>query len=116
MDPHLPKPKDTSKRLIVNIDYAFGKQAEHILGCLLLLFGNNVRSINVMGKAGAVVGKRGDILLADRVLMEPEEEVHLINNQDMSVEFLKESGRDVHRCLVLTVQGTLMQNHSLHIF
>ena len=45
--------------------------------------------------------------------MEPEEEVHLINNQDMSVEFLKESGRDVHRGLVLTVQGTLMQNHSL---
>ena len=37
MDPLLPKPKHTSKKLIVNIDYAFGKQAEHILGCLLLL-------------------------------------------------------------------------------
>ena len=113
MDPLLPKPKHTSKKLIVNIDYAFGKQAEHILGCLLLLFGNNVKSINVMGKAGAVVGKRGDILLADRVLMEPEEEVHLINNKNMSIDVLRGSGRDIHRGLVLTVQGTLMQNHSL---
>jgi hypothetical protein len=113
MDPLLPNPKDTGKRLIVNIDYAFGKQAEHILGCLLLLFGQKVRSINVMGKAGAVVGKRGDILLADRVLMEPEEEVHLINSKGMSLDVLKGSGRDVHRGLVLTVQGTLMQNHSL---
>ena len=78
-----------------------------------LAFGNNVKSINVMGKAGAVVGKRGDILLADRVLMEPEEEVHLINNKNMSMDVLRGSGRDIHRGLVLTVQGTLMQNHSL---
>lgn len=30
---------------------------------LILLFGTNIRSINVLGKAGAMVGKRGDILL-----------------------------------------------------
>ena len=29
---------------------------------LLLLFGRNVRSINVLGKAGSLVGARGDVI------------------------------------------------------
>ncbi len=42
---------------IINIDYAFGEQAEEIMRSLLLLFGRNVRSINVIGKAGASWGR-----------------------------------------------------------
>ena len=29
--------------------------------------------------------------------MEPEEEVHLINNKNMSMNVLRGSGRDIHR-------------------
>jgi hypothetical protein len=44
--------KKQKKRLLVNIDYAFGKQAADILSCLILVFGRAIRSVNVMGKAG----------------------------------------------------------------
>ena len=41
------------RRLLVNIDYAFGRQAGDVLCCLILLFGHAIRSVNVLGKAGA---------------------------------------------------------------
>lgn len=42
------------KHVIVNIDYAFGEQAEHVLWSLLNLFSLSVRSVNVMGKVSFV--------------------------------------------------------------
>lgn len=62
-DPFVANLRCSDTALIVNIDYAFGEQAEEIMRSLLLLFGRNVRSINVLGKAGSLVGTRGDILL-----------------------------------------------------
>ena len=62
-DPFVANLRCSDTALIVNIDYAFGEQAEEIMRSLLLLFGRNVRSINVLGKAGSLVGARGDILL-----------------------------------------------------
>ncbi|MBM75899.1 MAG: hypothetical protein CMK59_10905 [Proteobacteria bacterium] len=113
IDLSLPQPQNTQNHLILNIDYAFGKQAEDILGCLILLLGPQIQSINIMGKAGAVVGQRGDIMVASCVLMEPEEEIHRLNNSNICHESLKASGREIHEGLVLTVQGTLLQNHEL---
>jgi hypothetical protein len=51
-------------------DYAFGEQARFILQSLVLLFGSHIRSVNIMGKAGALVGKRGDILYPSHLIFE----------------------------------------------
>jgi hypothetical protein len=64
VDPHIKFEGRLKRRLLVNIDYAFGKQAEDIIGALILIFGKNIRSVNVLGKAGAFQGKRGDLILA----------------------------------------------------
>ena len=42
---------NNSKALIINIDYAFGQQAEEILSNLIKLFSDNLASVNVLGKA-----------------------------------------------------------------
>ena len=114
IDPTLQNEKPFQKQLIVNIDYAFGSQAEDIIGCLILVFGSNIRSINIMGKAGALTGKRGDILQANAVLMERSDNLYPVPNQNVNTAALaKDSGRSVHEGAVLTVLGTLLQNKAL---
>ena len=51
MDPHLPKPKDTSKRLIVNIDYAFGKTSGAYSGMSSLAFWKQCTFYQCHGKS-----------------------------------------------------------------
>jgi hypothetical protein len=104
--------------ILVNIDYAFGEQAEEIMRCLLLLFGRNVRSINVVGKAGSLVGARGDVLLptafieqaddAFRPLTRSEEEEGAAARLATALP-----GRGIHRGPLLTVGGTLLQNKAM---
>ena len=103
-----------ARTIIVNIDYAFGRQAEDVLGCLITLFGERIQSINVMGKAGGLCGQRGDIMLAHHTLMERSDGIYQINNTGLSAKAISaDSGREVFEGTVLTVYGTLLQNHSL---
>ena len=107
--------KPRENHIIINIDYAFGQQAEDILCALISLFHHHIRSINVMGKAGALVGKRGDILLANQVVLAQREIAYpmLKPGIESSNIFL----RNVHKGSVLTVEGTLLQNRPLlHYF
>lgn len=115
LDPVLEKCyKPKTRRLLVNIDYAFGCQAEDILGCLILLFGQSIRSISILGKAGALCGERGDILLPSYVLNQAGDNIFPVGNQDMDPELIaKLSGVAVHAGPVLTVGGTLLQNKIL---
>ena len=101
--------------LLVNVDYAFGQQAEEILANLLFLFGKRVRSVNVLGKAGGLMGERGDILLPDATILQTNDERYAIAGSDLSDEILAElaPGRSVHRGPVLTVAGTLLQDRTL---
>lgn len=103
------------RTLIVNIDYAFGQQAEQILSSLLFLFGRRIRSINVLGKAGGLVGARGDLLLPSATLQVPGDELYQLPNTDLSADELQKlaPGRTVHRGPVLTVAGTLLQDRRL---
>ncbi|MDP3177430.1 MAG: cyclic nucleotide-binding domain-containing protein [Spirochaetaceae bacterium] len=102
--------------LLVNIDYAFGEQAEEIMRSLLLLFGRNVRSINVLGKAGALVGDRGDVLAPtafveqsnDAFLPLPGEDGPALRRLGSALP-----GRSVHSGSLLTVGGTLLQNRAM---
>jgi hypothetical protein len=112
--------QSNSRHIIVNIDFAFGEQAEDIIHQLILLFGPNVRSVNFLGKAGALVGQRSDILVptafieqnADNYLAVPE-------TCSCCVAGIQErlSTQKVHVGPMLTVQGTLLQNRAmLHFY
>jgi hypothetical protein len=115
-DPGVRHGRCRGRSLIVNIDYAFGEQAEEITRSLLLLFGRNVRSIGVLGKAGALAGKRGDLVL-------PSAFVEQANDSFMPVPPVEPAcldrlrlalpGREVHTGPLLTVGGTLLQNKAM---
>ncbi len=100
--------------LIINIDYAFGQQAEPILANLINLFGRRIRSVNILGKAGGLRGERGDIMVAsafvsqlDDVLQVPPITVDLERLQS------RIPGREVRVGRILTVLGTVLQNDML---
>lgn len=111
-DPSLPRPERPG--LLVNIDYAFGQQAEPIMGSIVALFGRNLRSVNVLGKAGGLVGSRGDILVAERFVQQQRDRI-LSPPVAVDVERLQARvpGRRVFVGPVLTVEGTLLQNDVL---
>jgi hypothetical protein len=107
-------PQPTRPGLLVNIDYAFGQQAEPIVTHLLALFGRNVRSISVLGKAGGLAGRRGDVLVASS-FVEQTTDLLLEPGCDVDVPLLRAAlpDRTVHVGRVLTVAGTVLQNRTM---
>lgn len=101
--------------LVVNVDYAFGEQADEILSALVFLFGRRIRSVNVLGKAGALVGRRGDFLLPRAMLLQTNDELYRLPNHDLDRRDLLAlaDGRGVHEGTLLTVAGTLLQDRKL---
>jgi CRP-like cAMP-binding protein len=122
LDPALARPRLARRTLIVNVDYAYGQQAETIIRNLILLFGTRIRSISVFGKAGAIVGKRGDILLPNQLILQTSDELYEIPNCDLSSSDLSTANHpiDIHEGPLLTVLGTIMQNREMlqyyHLF
>ncbi len=111
-----PDGEHQARGLIVNIDYAFGQQAEEILSILLTLFGKSVRSINILGKAGGIEGERGDVLLATSFVEQTHEILSdLPSENTCRVDSLRRAlpDRGVHTGPILTVGGTLLQNRVL---
>lgn len=118
IDPLLPAipEKRTTTDLIVNIDYAFGEQAEYIMRNLLLLFGSNVRSISFLGKAGALVGNRGDVLAPTAFIEQSNDLFQPLPHESLlSVDRLRRllPERTIHEGPLLTVDGTLLQNRQM---
>lgn len=116
LDPGIEVGADPGKGLIINIDYAFGEQAEDIIRNLILLFGRNLASINILGKTGSLVGKRGDILIPDSFIEQTTDRFYPLQRADRDCSrrlnrILPES--EVHCGPVLTVAGTLMQNRRM---
>ena len=114
-DPALTFSRPSAPTLIVNVDYAFGQQAEEILSNLLYVFGRAVCSVSVLGKAGGMVGHRGELLLPRSTLLQTNDELYPLPNADLSADMLRELAGDraVHCGPVLTVAGTLLQNQQL---
>jgi hypothetical protein len=116
VDPGIDSEPGGRRALIVNIDYAFGEQAQHIMRNLLILYGRNVRSISFLGKAGALVGKRGDIVAPTAFVEQSTELFQPVPQPDREmVLHLKESlpDRSVIEGTMLTVDGTLLQNRMM---
>jgi CRP-like cAMP-binding protein len=116
IDPGIPVPPPGKRALIVNIDFAFGQQAEEIVGSLITLFGRNLASVNVLGKAGALTGKRGDVLVPTMFVEQTTEALHpLPPTPPQELERLRERLRGIamHVGPMLTVTGTLLQNRMM---
>jgi hypothetical protein len=104
------------RSIIINIDYAFGEQAEEIMRSLLLLFGSNVRSINVLGKAGALLGARGDVLAPTAFIEQANDAFQPLPGEGPEALARLAAalpGRAVLTGPLLTVGGTLLQNRSM---
>jgi len=113
IDPAVTAVPEGSRDVIVNIDYAFGEQAQHIMRNLLMLFGGNLASINFLGKAGALLGHRGDILAPTAFIEQTSDYFQPLPAADGScIRCLEERLPDhtVHQGPLLTVEGTLLQN------
>ncbi|ORX77155.1 hypothetical protein BCR32DRAFT_64594 [Anaeromyces robustus] len=108
------KLRQPKRHLIVNVDFAFGHQAEEVVHCLTLLYRKAIRSLNVVGKAGGLIGKRGDILLPSHVLLQSNDDLRPIAQTGISPEKIaKICSREVHVGTVLTCEGTLLQDRVL---
>lgn len=113
VDPHLSEFPTASRAIIVNIDYAFGDQAEDMIRNLIMLFGHNLASINILGKAGALKGRRGDILGPTAFIEQSSDLFYPLRSResfctDRLQELMPE--RSVFCGPMLTVSGTLLQN------
>ncbi len=115
VDPGIAEIPRNSRKLIVNIDYAFGEQAEHIIRNLLLLYGPLVKSVSFLGKAGALVGNRGDILVPTAFIEQSSDLYQALPSPDANaVERLRgATERAVHVGAMLTAEGTLLQNRTM---
>lgn len=100
--------------LLVNIDYAFGQQAEAIVASLIALFGARIRSVDVLGKAGGLVGNRGDVLVATSFVEQEDDQLHVPTvHLDAGRLAARVPDRGVHVGPVLTVLGTVLQNPTM---
>ncbi|MCP4340274.1 MAG: hypothetical protein GY799_15625 [Desulfobulbaceae bacterium] len=109
--------KETEPVLLV-IDYAFGTQAFDIMDELLNPFqlkdeevSLNVKSISIMGKAGVLPGKKGDIMLASAHVMEGTADNYIVNNDLVATDF--DDAADVYTGPMVTVLGTSLQNRDV---
>ncbi len=109
--------KETEPVLLV-IDYAFGTQAFDIMDELLNPFrfngeeiSLNVKSISIMGKAGVLPGKKGDIMLASAHVMEGTADNYIVQNDVTAADF--DGSVDVHTGPMVTVLGTSLQNRDV---
>ena len=104
--------------VLVVIDYAFGTQAFEIMDELLspYLDGKqqinfNIQSISIMGKAGVLPGKKGDIMLATAHVLEGTPHNYIVSNDFNQNDF--DNGVEVYSGPMVTVLGTSLQNRDM---
>lgn len=114
----LPKGFQPDHVLVV-MDYAFGEQAYETMDELLkpldvegVKIPIQVVSVNVMGKAGILEGKKGDIMIATAHVMEGMADNYPFHNELSSEDFYKYD-LAVYEGNMITVLGTSLQNEDI---
>ena len=104
------------KPIVLVMDYAFGEQAFEIFDELLKPYKNegqskklNLASISVTGKAGTLVGDKGDLILPTAHIFEGTADNYPFDNE-MCKEDFQEVDIPIHEGALLTVLGTSLQN------
>lgn len=111
--------KGKTAPVILVMDYAFGEQAYETMDELLKPYNNgdgkkhvNVDSISIMGKAGTLDGRKGDILVPTAHLFEGTADNYPFVNQ-LKKEDLDCDGLEVYDGAMITVLGTSLQNKDI---
>lgn len=111
--------KDEEKPVLMVMDYAFGEQAYETMDEMLKPYesehGNihlKVASISIMGKAGILVGGKGDIMIPSAHLFEGTADNYPFKNE-LTKEQLSGKGVNVSDGSMITVLGTSLQNKDI---
>lgn len=114
IDPNLKLKAASKNHIILHMGYTFGAQSHHIIKPVLMLFGSKTRSMNIIGKAGGLVGERTDILVANKIFYDKTHDLSDLNIGKLDIEELrKRTGSNIHLGPMLTVAGTILQNSDL---
>jgi hypothetical protein len=109
--------EDKKKPVILIMDYAFGEQAYECFDELLKPYDHingksyplNVLSASIMGKAGILTGKKGDIMIPTSHVFEGTADNYPIRNELKKQDF-EGYGLGVFEGTMFTVLGTSLQN------
>jgi hypothetical protein len=108
--------------VIIVMDYAFGEQAYETMDELLKPYKidkkNNfldVKSVSIMGKAGVLEGRKGDIMIPSAHIFEGTADNYPFTNE-LSKEDLRGFGVNVFDGSMISVLGTSLQNKDLLSF
>ncbi len=111
--------QESDQPIIVVMDYAFGEQAYETMDELLKPFDVdgkkitfNIASINIMGKAGILAGKKGDIMIPNAHVFEGTADNYPFENS-FDVTPLDGSGLGIYYGPMITVLGTSLQNRDV---
>ena len=109
---------NTDKPVIVVVDYAFGVQAFELMENLLAPFEAGVSetrfhfsSISIMGKAGILLGEKGNIMLPTAHIFEGTSDNYIFDNDLTREDFQEEE--DIFVGPMATVLGTSLQNRRM---
>ncbi|MGG7034901.1 MAG: DUF6909 family protein [Flavobacterium sp.] len=109
------KNKDENPVLIV-MDYAFGEQAYETIDELLKPYKKefflNVESISIMGKAGILEGKKGDIMIPTAHINEGTGDNYPFQNE-LTTQMFEGNNMSIYGGTMVTVLGTSLQNRDL---
>jgi hypothetical protein len=115
---HLVGNLKSSRVILLVLDYAFGTQAFEIMDEMLRPFLDdkekknfNFQSISIMGKAGVLAGRKGDIMLAEAHVMEGTPDNYIVNNDFDEQDF--DNGVTIFSGPMVTVLGTSLQNKAM---
>lgn len=107
-------------KIIIVMDYAFGQQAYETMDELLKPYESldskmpwNVASVNIMGKAGILTGKKGDIMIPNAHIFEGSADNYPFKNELKTTMFEGDSDYEVFEGPMITVLGTSLQNKDI---
>ena len=110
---------ESHNEVLIIMDYAFGEQAYETMDELLKPFERedrvikmNIASINVMGKAGILCGKKGDIMIPDAHVFEGSTDNYPFKNE-LKPEAFEHLGLGLYEGTMITVLGTSLQNSDI---
>ena len=118
---NFPKAKNSKiKPVLIVMDYAFGEQAYETIDELLKPFKEtksnvtfmNVESVSIMGKAGILVGGKGDIMIPSAHINEGTGDNYPFENE-LSAKMFQGEDIPVFSGPMITVLGTSLQNKDL---
>lgn len=99
--------------VLMVFDYAFGEQAYELMDELLKTnIGKQIESISIMGKAGIMKGKKGDIMVPTAHIFEGTSDNYPFNN-DLSSNDFSNTNIPTLEGTMITVLGTSLQNKDI---